>query len=199
MGPNILVLDLETQSLFSDHADRKPESLGISVIGTYCYRTDQYRIYDESEIPALEQRLMEKPLVVGFNIRRFDMPVLKPYLHFDPATLQMLDILEILHTTLGHRVSLDSVAQATLGAGKSGDGLDAVAFYRAGAMDKLKQYCLDDIKVTRSVYEYGAAHSELFFTSKFGGGKKRVPVAWAIVHPDDAKVSAGEAVQMGLF
>ncbi len=195
MGENILVLDLETKSLFEDHAERRPEVLGVSVVGTYCYRSDTYRVYDEKEIGALEERLSDKPLVVGFNIRRFDMPVLRPYLHFDPAILPMLDILEILHNQLGHRVSLQSVAEATLGAGKSGSGLDAVAYYRAGDFDSLRRYCEDDVKVTRAVYEYGAAHGELFFTSKFGNGKRRAPVTWKIVHP----ASENTTEQFSLF
>ena len=196
MAENILVLDLETKSLFSDHADRRCESLGISVVGTYCYRAGEYRIYEEGELGELAHRLADKPLVVGFNIRRFDMPVLKPYLKFDPLALPMCDILEVIHQTLGHRVSLESVAQATLGTGKSGSGLDAVEYFRNGEMEKLKKYCIDDVKVTKDVYEYGAKHSELFYTRKFDKSKGRVPVAWEVKHPD---ASGDEAVQMGLF
>lgn len=196
MSKNIVVLDLETKSIFNDHADRRPEVLGISVVGTYCYATDTYRIYDEAEIPQLEQRLSEKPLVVGFNIRRFDLPVLRPYLHFDPATLPMCDILEILHKALGHRVSLESVAQATLGTGKSGDGLEAVALYRRGELEKLRQYCRDDVQITKAIFEYGATHGEVFYTSKFDRHKCRVSVAWRVEHPDhDSPATA----QIGLF
>lgn len=198
MAENILVLDLETKSLFGDHAERRPEALGISVVGTYCYRSGQYRVYDEAEIPELEQRLTERPLVVGFNIKRFDMLVLKPYLHFDPQTLPMLDILDILHKALGHRVSLESVAQATLGTGKSGSGIDAVAYYRNGEIEKLKRYCQDDVAVTRQIYEYGATHGELFYTSKFGNTKGRCPVSWQLTHPE-AATHSDTATQCSLF
>lgn len=196
MRDNILVLDLETKSIFGDHVDRKPEALGVSLVGTYCYRTDQYIAYEEREIPELERRLGDRPLIVGFNIRRFDMPVLKPYLHFDPSNLPMLDIMEEMQNVLGHRVSLESVAQATLGEGKSGSGLDAVEYYRRGEIDKLKKYCLDDVKVTRRVYEYGAEHQELFFTSKYGGGKGRAAVAWRVTHPE---ADSPAAAQVSLF
>lgn len=197
MSKNILVLDLETKSIFDDHPSRKPEALGVSVVGTYCYATDTYRVYDESEILLLEQRLGDKPYLVGFNIRRFDMPVLRPYLHFDPSSLPMCDMLEILHKLLGHRVSLESVAQATLGTGKSGTGLDAVDFYRRGEMDKLRQYCLDDIRVTKDIFEYGAQHGEVFYTSKFDRSKKcRAAVEWRVEHP---QANAPEAGQIGLF
>lgn len=196
MGKNILVLDLETKTIFSDHAERKPENLGVSVVGTYDYKTDKYRCFREEEMAELEERLAEKPLIVGFNIRRFDMPALKPSLHFDPGVLPMCDMLEIIHQKLGHRVSLESVAQATLGTGKSGSGLDAVEYFRKGEWDKLIKYCLDDVKVTRQVFEYGAQHSEIFYTSKFGNSKGRCPVEWKVEHPDEGTQAAA---QMGLF
>lgn len=196
MTDNILVLDLETKSIFSDHEDRRPESLGVSVVGTYCYRDDKYYCYREEEMADLEHRLSEKPLIVGFNIRRFDMPVLKPYLHFDPCALPMLDMLEVIHETLGRRISLENVAQATIGSGKSGSGLDAVEYYRKGEFDKLIKYCMDDVKVTKAVAEYGAENGELFYLSKFEKKKARIPVEWALRHEelDDAGAS-----QMGLF
>ncbi|MBI2346184.1 MAG: ribonuclease H-like domain-containing protein [Deltaproteobacteria bacterium] len=120
MGPNIVVLDLETQKIFQEvGGGRNLEALGVSVCGIYSYRTGEYQIFEEAELGTLEHLLSERPFVVGFNIRRFDLPILKPYFHFDPLSLPMCDILEDMHKLLGHRVSLESVAQATLGTGKS--------------------------------------------------------------------------------
>ncbi|MBI4365909.1 MAG: ribonuclease H-like domain-containing protein [Deltaproteobacteria bacterium] len=185
MPANILVLDLETKNIFQEvGGGRNVEALGVSVAGVFCYRTDEYQVFAEQELGTLEHILAERPLVVGFNIRRFDLPVLRPYLHFDPGTLPMCDMLEEMQKVLGHRVSLNSVAQATLGTGKSGSGLDAVEFYRRGEVDKLKRYCLDDVKITRQVFEYGAQHQEVFYTAKFGPGKGRCPVTWTMEHPE---------------
>lgn len=191
MAPNIVVLDIETQKIFQEvGGGRNLEALGVSVVGVYCYRSNEYQIFEEKELPALEQRLSDRPLVVGFNIRRFDLPVLKPYFHFDPQTLPLCDMLEDMHKILGHRVSLESVAQATLGTGKSGSGLDAIEYYRRGEIDKLKKYCLDDVRVTRQVFEYGVEHAEVFYTSKFGPGKGRCPVAWQMRHPEEGTDAA---------
>ena len=194
MGADTLVLDLETQRLFQEvGGGRNLEALGVSVVGVYSYRANEYQTFTEPEMGALESLLSERPYVVGFNIRRFDMPVLKPYLHFDPSTLPMCDMLEEMHKTLGHRVSLESVATATIGSGKSGTGLDAVEFYRRGELEKLKQYCLDDIRVTRQVFEYGVEHGEVFYTSKFGPGKGRCPVTWQRRHPEEDTEAAKQA------
>ena len=173
-----LVLDLETQREFSEVEGRKPERLGVSVVGVYGYDDDRYEAYREEELPRLAPRLQAAELLIGFNIRRFDLPVLQPYLAFSLATLPVLDIMEEIVKNLGHRVSLDSLAQATLGRGKSGSGLDALRWYRDGRLDLVKRYCLDDVKLTKELYEYGKAHGRLFFTSRFSQGKIQVPVFW---------------------
>jgi len=54
-------------------------------------------------------------LITGFNIKRFDLPVLEPYLSISIYTLPTLDIMEEITRVTGHRVSLNSVAQATSG------------------------------------------------------------------------------------
>lgn len=197
MSKNIIVLDLETKNAFDDvGGKRNLEALGISLAGMYSYKTGEYRAFREEELGQLETILTEKPLVVGFNIRRFDIPVLKPYLHFDPAVLPLLDIMEEVVRVTGHRVSLESVAQATLNEGKSGSGLDAIKYYREGNFEKLTKYCLDDVRITKEVYEYGAAHHEIFFTSKFGRTKARVPANWEIKHPNEG---SAEESQFKLF
>lgn len=181
------MLDLETKNAFNEVEGGKAENLGISVVGTYIYSEDKYKIYREDEISKLEELLVKKPLLVGFNIKKFDLPVLKPYLRINPNTLPVLDIMEELVKVLGHRVSLDSVAQATLGAGKTGHGLDAIKYYRSGQWDKLEKYCLDDVKITREIFEYGAKNGEVFYLTKFDRVKARAPVTWKMGHPDAEK------------
>jgi len=185
MKPNIIVLDLETKHTFDEVEGRKPDKLGITVIGTYLYQEDVYRIYREEAISDLEELLTKKPLLVGFNIKRFDLPVLKPYLKIDTKEIPVLDIMDELVRVLGHRVSLDSVARATLGAKKSGNGLDAIKYHRNGEWEKLERYCLDDVRLTKELFEYGARHKELFYLSKFDRAKARAPVDWEIENPAD--------------
>ena len=40
-----LVLDIETQREFSEVEGRKPELLGVSVVGIYRYQADRYEAY----------------------------------------------------------------------------------------------------------------------------------------------------------
>lgn len=192
MNHNIVVYDIETKDAFDDVGGRENfTKLGISVLGCFDYKTGEFAIYEEAELGKFAERLSEKPLLVGFNSKKFDTPILKKYIPFDLKNVPQLDIMEELQKVLGHRVSLDSVAQATLGAAKSGSGLDAIRFFREGKMEELKKYCLDDVKITRDIFEYGANHGELFFVSKFGPAKKSAKVTWKIEHPDK-KVTTGQ-------
>ena len=163
-----IVLDLETQKSFEDVGGRgKNHLLKISVCGVYDYSTDQYSIYEEHEIPRLAPVLQAADQIIGFNIKGFDFEVLQPYLHFNIFEVPYLDLLEEIEKVIGHKVSLEKVAQGTIGSGKSGNGLEAILYYRNGRMDLLKKYCLDDVKVTKAVYDYALKNQKLLYRDYF--------------------------------
>lgn len=176
-----IVLDLETQKSFDDvGGGRNLQLLKVSVVGIYDYSDGEYKAFEEQEIPRLEEILRKTALIIGFNIKRFDFPVLQPYLSLDLGKVPYLDIMEEFVRIKGHRISLESLARATLGEGKSGDGLEALRFYRKGKMEELKDYCLDDVRLTKELYEYGIKNRKLYYTSRslFATGKDSIPVNW---------------------
>ena len=176
---NRIVLDIETQKSFDEVGGRENfHLLKVSVVGIYSYLKGEYMTFEESAIPQLEEMLKSAALIIGFNIKRFDFVVLGPYLSIPINTLPALDIMEEIVKVVGHRVSLESVAQATLGKGKIGNGLDALRFFKEGKMEELKRYCLHDVMITREVYEYGQTHKEISFTSNRTFGKHTIPVHW---------------------
>jgi len=173
-----LVIDLETQKTFDEVGGRNYEDLLISVMGVFRYDSEQYECYLENELHRFENLLIDCPLLIGFNIRKFDLPVLQRYVKIDTSKLHMLDLMEDIANRIGHRVSLDSVAQATLNIGKTGHGLDAIDFYRDGQWEKLKSYCLNDVKITKEVYEYGVANGHVYYLTRDGSDRKSVQVDW---------------------
>lgn len=197
MSKNILVLDLETKRTFEEVGGYNHlGALGVSLVGVYSYQDSQYHTFWETDFPKLEARLSEKPLVVGFNHRRFDLPVLQPWVKTDLSQLILLDIMEEMQKVLGHRIGLDSVAQATLGTQKSGHGLDAIRYWRTGELEKLKTYCLDDVRLTKELFEYGAKNKELFYISKYGNQRLGAKINWEVKHP---LATVPVAAQLGLF
>ncbi len=171
-----IVLDLETKKSFEQVEGRNPELLGVSVVGIYSYKDEQFKVFPEKDIKLLLPYLERAGLVIGFNIKKFDYPVLKPYLDFDFSHLNSLDIFEEIQNYLGFRLSLNSIAKATLEIGKIGTGLDALKYFRHGEMDKLIEYCQHDVFVTREVYEYGRKHGHLLYFR--GTGLETIPVSW---------------------
>jgi DEAD/DEAH box helicase domain-containing protein len=152
---HFLVIDVETKQLVQDvggwdHVDK----LGISVACAYDSKTDQFTSYKEEELKNLIE-LCEERLVVGYNIRGFDLPVMVPY-GLDPKKLDVFDIMYDLEALTRQRyLKLDYVAKGTLGLGKSADGLQAVEWWKQGQIQKIIDYCTQDVKVTRDVFQFG--------------------------------------------
>lgn len=170
-----IVLDLETQKSFDDVGGRgKNHLLKISVCGIYDYTTDQYLIYEEHELPRMAPLLQAADQIIGYNIKQFDFEVLQPYLNFNIFEVPYYDILEEIDKVLGHKIKLDAVAQATIGSGKSGNGLEALLYYKNGKMDLLKKYCLDDVRVTKEVYEYALNNQKLLYRDYFAVKELRI-------------------------
>ncbi len=163
-----IVLDLETQKEFAEVGGRgKNHLLKVSVCCIYDYSTGKYSSYEEAELPKLAPILQTADQIIGYNIKDFDFQVIQPYLNFDISQVPYLDLLEEIEKTLGHRIKLEDVAQATLGTGKSGSGKEALLYFKNGRMDLLKKYCLDDVRITKQVYEYGLKNQKLLFRDFF--------------------------------
>gem|GEM_PF-22652 len=175
---NIVYFDLETQRSAEEVGGwDRIRDMRMSVGVTFSTARGTYEIYEESRAPALIEELRRADLVVGYNILRFDYEVLTAYNPlFDPQQVHTLDMLVELSKALPHRLSLDAIAAASLGVEKTGDGLQALRWFRQGKLLEIAEYCCYDVKLTRLVHEYGREHKRLFYTTRFG--RKSVPVAW---------------------
>ena len=178
MSQNIVYFDLETKHSADEvggwsHIDKMGMSIGV----TYSTARGNYKIYGEPEVEELIKELQRADLVVGFNHIRFDYRVLEGYSIFDFSQVPSLDMLIVLNEKLGHRLKLDSIAQATLGCEKSAEGLQALEWFKQGKMAEIAEYCCFDVKITKLVHEYAAAHGHLFYNNRFGN-KLKVEVEW---------------------
>lgn len=171
---NEVILDVETQRAFEPTGKYDPKQLGVSYVGI-CRRSfsdgvprnEEFLGFFEDKLIELWPILEQADRIVGFNIVGFDFPALSPYYHGDLSAFPLLDILEEVKRSTGHRVSLDAIAKETLGVQKSGSGLDALTYYEQGKLDELAKYCLNDVRITRDVYDYGREHKKLKFKNKW--------------------------------
>lgn len=184
--PGIVYFDLETQRSFGDvGGSAHKDKMGMSVGVTYSTETGQYHIFNEESVAELVEQLIKADLVVGYNHVQFDYPVLQAYTIYDLATQtvncdMMLDIEEIL----GHRLKLDAVAQASLNASKTADGLDALKWWQLYKKTddlthvlKIAEYCCYDVKVTKEVYEFGLKHGIVKYSDR-NGNNQEVVASW---------------------
>ena len=175
----VVFFDVETQHTADEVGgwENKAE-MRVSVAVTYATADGRYHVYEEGDVPLLLDELFRAELVVGFNIRSFDYAVLGRYSDRPLDGLPTLDLLEEVTTKAGHRVSLENVAQATLGRGKSGEGLGAVKLFAERRMLELADYCRRDVEVTKELYEYGVRHRRVTFTDKASGEAREIAVEW---------------------
>lgn len=170
-----VVLDLETKYRFQD-VNNDLSRLGVSVVGIYDYSQDAFRAFAEDELRYLFPILESCTLLIGFNLKKFDLEVLKPYYVGKIHQLPALDLLEDVERCLGFRVALDDLVRATLDRKKEGHGLTAIEYYRKKEMEKLKKYCLSDVRLTRDLYEFGKKEGKVYISDV--KGKREIPVNW---------------------
>ena len=174
----IVVFDLETRNSFDEVGGyRNARALRMSVGVTLNSADQAFHRYGEQDIPALIAELKSASLVVGFNLLNFDYEVLAAYTNEPLRNLPTTDMLDHIYRRLGFRVKLDDLVRATLNIQKSGGGLDAIRWWRAGELEKLYAYCEQDVEVTRQLYEFGKKNRHVQFYDK-RYKLQRVPVNW---------------------
>ena len=173
-----LVIDIETSNSFADvGGQHNVHNLKVSLIGVYSYREDHYFAFNEHEIEKFEPLLKRCGLMIGFAINRFDIPVLKKHFAFDLMALPRLDILEEIEMALGFRVSLNTLAKTNLGLEKThASGLEAIKLYNEGKVEELKGYCLNDVKLTKELYELAKKQGHLMLPDRYTGELVKVPL-----------------------
>lgn len=175
---NIVYFDVETQKLFEEVGGRDASKLLLACGVTWSTARNDFAVYWEKDAAALVAELKSADRVVGFNSISFDYEVLKPYAPSENfRTFRSTDMLQDIFRTLNFRLSLDSIARATLGTTKTADGVQSVEWFRNGELDKIAEYCKADVDITRRVYEFGRDNGFVRYYSKLGS-KLKVVVNW---------------------
>ncbi len=173
-----LVIDIETKNSFQDVGGRDNlKNLDVSVVGVYSYLADKYQAFEEHEFADLGKMLQKTQLIVTFAGKRFDIPVMTKYFDFDISAIRHFDILEEIEDKYGRRIGLGILAEANVGAGKTGHGMEAIELYARGEMEKLKSYCLNDVKLTKDIYELIKKQGYLWIPQRNSNEMKRVDIS----------------------
>ncbi|MEK7576189.1 MAG: ribonuclease H-like domain-containing protein [Patescibacteria group bacterium] len=187
---NAIVIDIETEKDFKEVGGKQNmHLLGVTVVGAYEYSANAFIAFEKEEFPRLESMFEASSILIGFNIKHFDIPVLQPHVKFDLGRLDVLDLMDEVERGLGFRVSLDNLSRATLGVGKTGMGLEAIDWWRDGQKDKVKDYCLQDVRLTRDLYEFGKEHGYVLADTR-DRGRVKIEVRWRDTAPAIKRILA---------
>ncbi len=154
-----ITLDIETEGEFLGNGDFGNLELTIACI--HDSETKEFKSFLKPELPQLWPILEHADMLVGFNSDHFDLPILNKYYAGDLTKIKSVDLLKEVKNALGRRLKLDGLAEATLGTKKSGSGLDAVKWWKEGMIEKVREYCIDDVRLTLELYEYAKKHGIL--------------------------------------
>lgn len=178
--PKIIIFDCETQKSATQVGGwHNCDKMLISVVVTYDNHTNGYKIYFEDRLDELLEAFKKADLIVSFNGDKFDLKVLAHYdEEFEPQYHRTFDMLEAVRKQVGYRIKLDYIAQGTLNSHKSAGGLDAIKWYRQGRMDKIVEYCIDDVKLTKDIFYFAVEHKYLYYIKN--RRKKRILTDWVI-------------------
>lgn len=194
-----VILDIETQKTFNQVGGYHPEKLLVSFVGVIerdgfpeAGRGEETRHeLFEDDLPKLWPILEHADVIIGYNTDSFDLPALQPYYSGDITALPSLDLFVVVQEAYGRRISLDAIAQETLGTQKSGHGLDAIRYYQNEEFDKLAKYCMKDVEITRDIYDYGRKNKKLKFLNRWNNPIE-IDIDFSFDHQDN------DGVQMTL-
>jgi hypothetical protein len=193
-----VVVDVEIQKTIEETPGGwdATDKLGVAVACVWEYTRQRMRVYGPEDVGALRERLLKADRISGFNIFNFDFPVIwevdkQTWIKEASFTLKQQlrpktdDMLRRIWQALGLNPDrfdktthggwgLDAVAGPTLSSRKIGYGGDAPKWYQQELIQKVANYCADDVAIERDLTD---------FVDKFGyvlndlsGGKKRLEV-----------------------
>lgn len=169
--------DIETQRAADEVGGWGNIHLMLVSVAVSWSEEDGFRHWDESATASFIEYLSRYDRIVSFNGDGFDSRVLSHYGDVGVIQQHSFDVLTDLKKRLGHRLSLESIAQATLGVGKSADGLQAIRWWKEGRIDLLAEYCQRDVEVLMKIVGFGRNKGFVKYQDKFGS-EKTVRVEW---------------------
>src|SRR3990167_646324 len=161
-----VVVDVEIQKTIDQCSKgwQSTDEMGVGVAVVYEFKADRFRIFGPDDRTELVERLLKAEKVSGFNIWKFDFPVIwgvPSHVKIEEMRSKTNDMLINIWRNLGLRLdiftgahkgwNLNNVMSATLGVEKIANGAEAPIWFQEGKIHKLINYCIDDVSLERDL------------------------------------------------
>lgn len=156
-----ITFDIETANSLPSFDRGNLAKLELALVGIHDSENNEFSSYTKEELPQLWPILERADMLIGYNSDAFDIPLLNRYYPGDLSTIRSLDLMIEVQKVLGRRLRLQSLAEATLGRGKKGDGLKSIEWWQQGLVDKVREYCIEDVRLTRELFDYAVTNQGL--------------------------------------
>jgi len=163
-----IFFDIETRNVFEDVNSNNSVDLDISVVAIYDSKTDDYQSFTQEQFNKLWPIIEQADMLIGYNSDHFDIPLLDKYYPGDLTKIKSLDIMKEIRAVLGRRIKLDYIAAGTLGRQKISHGLEAVRWWKEGKIDQIAKYCIEDVRITKDIYDYALKNKKLLYKENGG-------------------------------
>lgn len=137
-----------------------------------------FRQWEEPAAKDLVRYLSGFGRIFSFNGDGFDSRVLSHYGDVAGINARSFDLLTDLKRKLGHRLSLDSLAQATLNIGKTANGLQSLQWWKEGKTQLIADYCRQDVKVLVDLVSFARKNGFVRYSDRSAGEPLTAKVNW---------------------
>lgn len=192
-----IIFDIETRNTFHDVGRRDPAALDISVVSIWDSAEDKISSFTMETLDDLWPIMERATSLIGYNSEHFDTPLLDKYYPGNLWGLKQIDLMKTIQQSFGKRVGLDPVASATLGVEKSAHGLQAVEWWKNGEVDKIIQYCEQDVNVTKQLYEHMRDEQFVMIPDILTGKTTKIKVDTSSWHETDGSEAGGMTIGFG--
>lgn len=156
-----ITFDIETANTLPSFSRGDLDKLELALVGVHDSKTGEFTSYVKEELPKLWPLLEEADVLIGYNSNSFDIPLLNRYYPGDLTSIRSIDLMVEVANVLGRRLRLQALAEATLGKGKKGSGLQSVEWWQKGLVEKVREYCIEDVRITRELYDYALTNGHV--------------------------------------
>ena len=184
---DIAYFDLETQYLFQelgmiDYRSRDPTKLKLAVAGILFNKEQLF--FEEGQAQELFKTLNQADLIVGHNLLGFDYLVIQPYINqniIKTLKNKTFDTMLELEKLTQCWTSLDDLCKRNLGMTKIIDTLRIPKMWRDGKHQEVKDYLLNDLRMTEAIFMHGKKVGKFKYEHKDYGkslGEREINVKW---------------------